>query len=60
MNASETVSSLNFMTIGIVLVLAIVALLWFLRKPGNRHADREDRADRDREILDEREEERRP
>jgi hypothetical protein len=33
---TSTVAGLNIFTIGIVLVIAIAALFWFLRKPGNR------------------------
>lgn len=37
MSAHQTVPSLMLMTLGIVLVIAIVLLIWFLRRPSNRH-----------------------
>lgn len=37
MNTSEFVGSQMFMTIGIVVVVLAVLLLWFLRKRSNRH-----------------------
>lgn len=37
MNRTDMTGSLMFFTIGAVLVIAVIALLWFLRKPKNRH-----------------------
>lgn len=37
MNGDHPLSLLGFGTIGIVLLLAGIALLWFLRKPSHRH-----------------------
>ena len=37
MGTTATVGSLNLMTIGIVLILAIIAAAWFFRKRSNRH-----------------------
>jgi hypothetical protein len=36
-NTPEMTGSLMFVTLGIGALVAIVALLWFLRKPANRH-----------------------
>lgn len=38
MTGNEMVPTLMFGTLGIVLIVAIVALLWFLRKRSNRDA----------------------
>ncbi len=37
MNTTDTVSSLNFVTLGIGVVIALAVLLFFLRKRSNRH-----------------------
>lgn len=43
MNTPEMTGSLMFFTIGAVLVIAIAAYLFFLRKPKNRHPLPEDK-----------------
>lgn len=37
MGTDGAVGSLMFMTLGIALIVAVLALLWFRRKRGNRH-----------------------
>ncbi len=38
MASAHPISSLVFVTFGIVILVILAALLWFLRKPSNRHS----------------------
>lgn len=45
METHHAIPSLMFMTLGIVVVIAATVLIWFLRRPSNRHP-MEDQPDR--------------
>jgi len=38
MNSAQLIPSLAMMTFGLVFLIAVGALLYFLRKPSNRHS----------------------
>lgn len=53
MNSSDLTATLMFGTLGIVLLIAIVLLLRFLRRPANRHPMAGQRERNIGEVLDE-------